>query len=255
MVVATGSLQDVFLATTEFRMAKILRSLLDSIFRKFRIKSMARFDGLCIEVSADMPRGVRRALKRGDYELSERKIVSGILKVDDRVLEIGTGIGVVASVCSKLCTEGKLLCYEANPELVKAIRKNFSLNNVQAELVNHCIAAEDGVVDFYFGENFISSSAYDRGKNIVPVPIKADSFARVVHEFGPSVIVMDIEGAEVTTLHTADLSDVRAIVLEVHPWIVGENEIAAMYAKLAKMNFEKDDARSEKNSVLLMRKN
>ena len=235
-------------------MSRIRPNWVEAIRRRFRFDKIVQLDGLRIHVSGDMPRGVRRALMRGDYELSERNIVSQILEPNDRILEVGTGIGVVASLCGQLCSDGTLLCYEANPNLLPTIRKNFALNNVQAELVNRCIGVEDENLEFYFGENFISSSAYNRWNTIKPVSVRADSFSRVVSEFCPSVIVMDIEGSEVSTLHTADLAGVRVIVLEVHPWIVGEDQIAAMFDRLAQMNFFRVNSLSEKNTVLLARK-
>ena len=48
--------------------------------------------------------------------------------------EIGCGIGLVSLVARKICTEGFVISYEANPQMETLIRKNYALNNLVPNL-------------------------------------------------------------------------------------------------------------------------
>lgn len=66
----------------------------------------------------------------------------------------------------------------------------------------------------------------------------SDALADVLAELRPDVVVMDVEGAEIELLADVDLAEVRAMVVELHPHIVGEDKIAALMASLEARGFE-----------------
>ncbi|MEM9319575.1 MAG: hypothetical protein AAGA70_11295 [Pseudomonadota bacterium] len=53
------------------------------------------------------------------------------------------------------------------------------------------------------------------------ISVESDALEAVIAAFDPTVIVMDVEGAETALQPGADLGRVRAIMLETHPHITG----------------------------------
>ncbi|MEL6297752.1 MAG: FkbM family methyltransferase [Pseudomonadota bacterium] len=222
-------------------------------WRKLARPTIVTLDGLRVSTDPSFPSGICRALYRGDYERPERKLVASVLRRDDRVLDIGTGLGVVAATCGSIARDGAMLCYEANPRLLQFIEKNFALNEIEAEVRNRAVTVDGEPVEFFFDDNIVSSSLIDRERGLLPERIESDSFEQVVSSFGPHVIVMDVEGAEVDLLPSADLQDVRAIVLEVHPHIVGADAIDRMTSRLAEVGLNADPEMHAKNTIVLRR--
>ena len=74
----------------------------------YRLRRFARvrhvsIDGLrLIAYRQDIPKHVSQMLVRGDYEMPERRAVSQLLRKGDRVLEIGSCVGVVALTAAKI---------------------------------------------------------------------------------------------------------------------------------------------------------
>ena len=233
------------------------RSLLFRVLAGWRRLTGARrvaIDGVTIEVDPALPRGVKRALWRGDYEGPERACITRLLTPEDRVLEAGAGIGVVTTVCA--ARSAAVLTYEANPALIERIRGNLALNGLTAELRNRAIGVADGSLSFTIGDNFLSSSAHAREGTATEVG--CDALAGVIEAFDPTVIVMDIEGAEIDVLSDALPSDaldgVRALVVELHPHVVGEAAIRDMLGGLAVRGFHVPADTAGKETVLLERR-
>jgi FkbM family methyltransferase len=209
-------------------------------------------DGLRVRTDAGLPADIRKALYKECYEADELSLVRAVLRPGDRVLEIGAGIGVIALACAGICGAGNVTSYEANPRTAERIRANFALNGMTARLRERAMATRSGETTFYFSDNIISSSLIDRdfgGETRVP----CDDIAAVVRELDPTVIVMDAEGAEIELLPHAELSGVRAMIVELHPRIVGEDAVARLTAELAARGLVVDAAASRGNVALFRR--
>ena len=124
------------------------------------------------------------------------------LKNGDVVIDIGAGIGDEAMVFSRLVgPKGRVIAIEAHPRtfrcLVKTIESN-GLNNVIA--VNIAASDRDGDVGMSDGGSYQSSSIAT-GDHVVQV--KARRLDDILRELGvskPSLIKMNIEGAETGAL-------------------------------------------------------
>lgn len=203
---------------------------------RFRPKIIT-IDGL--RVCADrrlVSKTISKVLYRGHHELPERQLAGRFLHRGDRVLEIGAGVGLVSLVCARLVGAENLLSYEANPALEEVIRLNFRLNGMEANLRIAAAAPEAGETTFYFARDLYSSSLIDRhlGK---AERVRCDALAAIVAEFKPTVLVMDVEGAEVDLLPVADLSGIDKMLLELHPWIVGQERIDDLIALIGSKGF------------------
>ncbi|SDU39925.1 FkbM family methyltransferase [Stappia sp. ES.058] len=215
--------------------------------RRWFAPDVISIDGIKISTSRDdVTETIRQGLYKESYEEPERKLVRVALTPQDRVLEIGAGIGLVSLTCAKICGSDKVLSYEPNPLMGPLIKKNYALNRLKPNLRTKAIAVEPGTSDFHIAENIFSSSMYDRnlgGKTRV----ECDGIQETMSEFQPTALVLDVEGAEVDLLPVADLSSVDKIIVEVHPHVVGEGRIEDLrsYLRLAGFTRTKVDGISE----------
>lgn len=166
---------------------------------------------------SDIPRSVRSHIFKGGYEPVEVELVTGIVTPSDRVLEVGTGIGFVSILCAKLAGEGHVTSYEANPVLEPIIGANYAPNGLSPDLRMKAVTVDGSPIRFFADPNILSSSLIDRDLQSTEITVDSDPMVDVMAEIAPNVIVMDVEGAEVDLLTAADLSSVRAMIVEVHP--------------------------------------
>ena len=196
-------------------------------------------DGVRISTdSQTTPRSVRSALFKGTYESHERKIVRRFLKPEHRVLEIGTGIGLVSLVCARICGAEKVLSYEANLRLEPIIRSNYALNGLTPNLHMRAITVDGNPITFFRNDNVVSSSTLERGGDVEKVKVESDRLDNVLATHRPDVVIMDVEGAEISLLSGSTLAGVKHIIVEIHPHITGEEQVAAMMAALKDKGFE-----------------
>lgn len=170
---------------------------------------------------------IKASLFWGSYEKSEVLFVQRY--VDDRfdVIELGSSLGVVAShVAKRLSTARKLVCVEANPNLLDNIRLNVQLNaaDVSLEVVHAAIHyGNASEVTLALAERNVDSqlAAVDHvstGHTQVNVPAVTlgKLWSRI--DRSPFVLVSDIEGAEFGIIqHEAEaLQSCRTLLIELH---------------------------------------
>jgi FkbM family methyltransferase len=184
-----------------------------------------------------IPRSVATAIIKGTYELPERQLVRAAVRPGDRVVEVGTGVGVVSLLCNRLAGAGNVLSYEANAALEPAITENFALNGLTPRLRLRAVTVDGAPISFFRNDNIVSSSIYDRGLAALKVVVESDPIDKVLSEENADVLVMDVEGAELDLLGAADLSRLREIIVELHPHIVGDAATEAMIADICARSF------------------
>lgn len=195
-------------------------------------------DGVRVSTDPDLvPRFVRSALFKETYESHERRLVRNLLKRGDRVLEIGTGIGLVSLLCAKICGPDKVLSYEANRFLEPIIRKNYALNGLTPNLQMRAITTDGQPVSLFRNDNIVSSSVEKRDGFSEEMLVESDSLDHVIARHRPDAIIMDVEGAEIALLSNSSLQGVKHIIAEVHPHIVGDEKTAEMLDALRGKGF------------------
>jgi FkbM family methyltransferase len=214
-----------------FRMVKVH-------WRRLLNKQTIDFDGVTLSTDASaIPRSVRTGLFKGSYEDHERKLARRLLKPGDRVLEIGAGIGFVSLLCRKICSAGNVRSYEANPLLEPIIRRNYALNSMEPDLRMRAITLDGAPITFFRNDNIISSSTLERDGFSEKIVVQSEALSEVLAEYRPTVVIMDVEGAEVDLLAQSNLDGVRHVIVEIHPHLTGDRAIAAMRAALVSMGF------------------
>lgn len=225
---------------------------LKMLWRRLRNLDTLRIRGVLIGTGkADTPHSVRNALFKGVYEEHECDIVERIVRPGDRVLEIGAGIGLISLLATRLAGEGQVLSCEANPALEPLIRANYALNGWEPNLRMGAVAASTGKVSFHQNDNLLSSSRIDRKLAGKEITVEGNAINDLIAAHEPNIIIMDVEGSETELLAGADLSGVHSIIVEMHPHIVGQEEIDKLLEKLGRDGFAVED---QKHKTFLLRR-
>ena len=196
---------------------------------------------------------VVRSIARGRYEIKEARQAEALIKADDVVLELGGGIGLISTIAAKKASAGKVISVEGNPQLIAAIEKMHKLNGVDVEVLNGVVAGGQagGNIPFYLREPFWGSSMSETAGNyqkIVLVP--SWPISDLVSRYRPSVVLVDIEGGEGDLMAGDWCSGVRAIMMELHPKVIGIDGAAAIKSFFAGKGFQVDEPFGE--NVLVM---
>ncbi|MEO9738901.1 MAG: FkbM family methyltransferase [Lentilitoribacter sp.] len=224
----------------------LFQKLLFSYRKRFQPAVIRMEHGIRLAVPNSLPEEMRKSLYKEQHELPELELILACLEPGDKVLEIGSGVGMIATTCASICGAENVTCYEPNPSTRDVIQRNFDLNGLEVDLRSRALATQKGTIDFYFSDNIVSSSLIDQdfgGKT----EVACDDIRDVIEELQPTAIVMDVEGAEIDLLPTATLSGVSKILVEMHPGIVGPEKVEELHACLERqgLHYRRDLCRSK----------
>ena len=181
----------------------------------------------------------RRDFYRGLHERGEMETIRHLIRPDDVVLELGSGLGIVSTfIAQRLSDSRNLHTFEANPELLGPIRSVFEANKVSPNLHNTAVGEEDGFRDFFFNENNLSSSTHRRDGAAKSELVATASMSRLLREIRPTFVVFDVEGAEAEIFKVPIPSEVRVLCGEVHPNIIGDDGVSTVIRRILDSGFD-----------------
>lgn len=199
-----------------------------------------------------------KTLYRERYEQSEIRSVRRALDPDDRVLEIGSGMGLVSMIVADLVGDHNILCFEADPEMVEIARRNFSLNKHNIEIRHGLVSSgnvpHSATKKFNVHSDFWSSSSHREQGSVRTIDVPSNNLDALLESFCPTVLLMDIEGDEVELLMgVTGFGPIRKIIMETHYRFAGRNETDRMIRHLYSMGFDIDLQLSGSDQVVLNR--
>lgn len=231
-----------------------LKTRLRGLWRRLVRPNTVRNHGVLLNSTSPLiSNTIRRSIYDGGYESKECQLLSETLESDDRVLELGAGIGFIGSFCCRRLGSGALVCcVEANPGLKLLAEETFALNNVKPVFVNAAVAHENGKQTLHVPDNFWSASTVRDRKGAREVVVPTISLQSLLDDLQPTFLIVDIEGAECELLRHP-LPCVKKLCVEIHPHITGDGAINDMIASLYLQNFIVDYRRSTP-AVMFLRK-
>lgn len=212
---------------------------------------VATLRGVEILAAPHLKPPILRGIRSGSYERPEIEFGLANLRPGDRIMEMGTGAGIVGSVFAKHIKDITIRSFEANPDLIEHIRKLYAHNGVDrvASVSNNVVVSGANPpknMDFYVRVNFLGSrlSAENNEPAARKVSVPTKHYDAISREFPHNVVVMDIEGGELDFLADADLSAVDLVMLELHPNVYGAEGRDQVVAHLNRQGFALDPATS-----------
>lgn len=192
---------------------------------------------------------------RGGYEAAEEDIVRPTMSPDDRVLEIGGGLGFIGIVAARLVrTADQVLIVEANPHLLPLIRHNCRLNGVSPTVRNGVLGKSDAEdVSFYLHADFWASSLAPF-PGAVETKVPQQNIATVFEEFRPTYLIVDIEGGEIDLFDNLRLDGIDKLCLEVHPSRTGQEAVDRLFAAIVGQGFALERTSRLHNVVFFRRR-
>lgn len=180
-------------------------------------------DGLHLSVpDAILNDRIAAKLASGGYEADEAKAAAMRLRAGQRVLELGAGIGYIASICARIAGPRNVTSVEANPAMLPVIRDNLERNGFGAVTLLHGAVGgmTDGVEPLAFeaAQSFWAARIADETaapERTVAVPHLG--LNDLMERIRPELVIMDIEGAEQYLFDMPWPAYVRSVVMELHP--------------------------------------
>ena len=209
-------------------------------WRASRRREVVELGGVRLRMERDIPSRLRTIIFRGLYEQAEREIVKARLMADDVVLELGTGVGVIASSCALKIGSNRVHTFEANPALISRIKDTFKLNGVSPNLYNCILGAGEATRSFYVTPEFWSSSTINRSENSYEVDVVQRDFNSVLKQIEPTFLIVDIEGGEFELFQYADLQGVKKLAIELHARIIGPEKTGFVVQRIEEHGLKND---------------
>lgn len=213
-------------------------------WRTARQPSRIRLRG--VQVAIDRERFSAKIVRRlydGGYEREECIAFERTLRPDDRVLELGAGIGYISSAAARRVGSGRVTTIEANTALAPIISATHGANNVQPDVRFGVMTAGHDLAPRTFyrhTRNLWSSSLSVPDGPHEAIEVAALSWAHTLTEVQPSYLVMDIEGGEIELLRELDCEHVRRMLIEFHPRKTGTGSVVAVFEHLRDLGFRAD---------------
>jgi FkbM family methyltransferase len=194
--------------------------------------------GVRLDLAADwVTPSLRAAIYDSWYEEPEAQTVEATMRRDDCVLEVGCGVGFIATIASRI-SQHVVRCYDANPAMVAAARSTLARNAASAVVTTAVLQHEPTVATtpFFIHEDFWWSS-------LTPHPQATEITVPVLDVVGEitdhhaSYLVVDIEGGETTLLLGRLPTCVRKLCVECHPAVSTPAAITRMLISLLSEGF------------------
>jgi FkbM family methyltransferase len=232
-----------------------LRRLSNWLVYQYRIsrRPIVSIEGVRIRVGRHMSRRVEQAISRGGYERDELRLIGMVLSAGDVVLEVGAGLGVVSAYCAKRLGSSRVFAFEANPDLEPCIRETYALNAVEPTLEMCAIRATAGRVTLYRGKHLFSGSIIKHHARALPIEVPGKALSYVVEKIRPTLLIVDVEGAESELFDRAQLPGVTKIVLELHERVIGQGKATQVRGVLSALGFREDRGLSSREHLVLRR--
>ncbi|MBV7408659.1 FkbM family methyltransferase [Maritimibacter sp. DP1N21-5] len=184
---------------------------------------------------------LREALNSGRYEVNESRAIRRHLQPGDRVLDIGAGAGFVSIHAGRIVGGENVISVEGNPTMMAALRENLDRNGMTETTVLHAAVVADGhegdTVRFETRQAFWASGvAKDTTPDDKTVEVPAVKLSELLAEFKPTVVSMDVEGAELHLCQQPWPDCVRLLVMEIHTGQYPPSAVKAMFDGMSKNN-------------------
>ncbi len=224
-----------------------------SWWRLLRRPARVTLRGVRLEIGPQVTPRIAREIYRERYERREAICLQRTLEPDDTFVEIGAGMGFLSALAARRIGAGRVVAYEANPRMLPVIRRTWQLNGVEPELVHGALGDGDGVVAFHVEDEFVESSLHRRSAAAVAVEVPRLDAAREMARVRPTVVSMDVEGAERELVPLLPWHGVDRLIIDLHPLVIGRDGVAEVLHTLRAAGFAEHRRLSSTNKKLLVR--
>jgi len=192
-------------------------------------------------------------IRNGKYEEAESRQIPAIVQPGDRIVELGAGVGYIASLAAKLQRAESIAVYEANPKLIPLIETNRANNEVEFDIYNMVVMPDDkpDKMPFYVRKDFWASSLSPTPwgyKEEIQVDVRP--FRDLLRIHRPTMLIVDIEGGELQLFRNIPLTGITKVYIELHQQVVGRIGMKEVFDFFSSRDFHYDQWHSRGGVVL-----
>lgn len=192
--------------------------------------------------------GIKYILKKGDYELPERKLLRFCNFEGETIIEMGGSIGILTAIlANKVGNTGKVISIEAS-ENISAYSRSWLENNHNVKILTGFAFPVTEVANQIHSIKFNQSGSSLEGKiefkysnKILNVNNSIYDIKKISDLFNlkPTVLVVDIEGTEKIILDQKPNfpSSIKLILIELHPQVYGETNQSEIIKRIIDEGF------------------
>ncbi len=218
------------------------------------LRSTATINGIKLAIEPEvMSPTMIEVIESGKYEGTEAREIARIVQPGERIVELGAGIGFIALTALRTGKVAQIASFEANPRLIPIIERNAALNGLSFDVVNAVVDAREdgGTVPFYVRRDFWASSlAPGPWGYEAEVAVPRMSFAAMRERYRPSMLIVDIEGAEEALFRDIALTGIKKVYMELHQNVIGRVGMKNVFDFMSSRDFHYDQHHSRGSVVL-----
>ena len=205
---------------------------------------------------------VLKLMALGRYEEPERRLLAymhsrGHIGKGDRVLEAGGGLGTMTMHIADIVGDDAIVVFEPNPRTAKALCANLALNghHVAVEVAALTAVPSDEIrfADAIDIGGFAVSGTHCGSSEATIISVRAETLADAIARIDPTVLVLDVEGAEYDLLMSVTAwARVHSIHLEIHPNALSPDQIDEMFECVGEYGFHRLDTPDFGGNIVLL---
>jgi FkbM family methyltransferase len=206
---------------------------------------------------------VLKLMALGRYEEAERHLLvymhhNGYIGRGDRVVEAGGGLGVITMHIADIVGDDGIVVFEPSPRTAEALRANLALNGHRVHVEGAALTADSndhvGFTDAIDIGGFAVSGTHCKSNEATAISVRGESLSHAIARIDPTVLVLDVEGAEYDLLMSIeDWAHVHSVHLEIHPGQLSQAQIRTMLDRVGEFGFGRVPTYCGGNVMLLAR--
>lgn len=177
------------------------------------------------------------------HEPEISKLLIEHLEEDDIFYDVGSHVGYYSVLAAEICREGKIYCFEIDPDLIPSIENYIDLNSFQnIKIVNSAVSDKSGeFVGFEprQEENLSTNEITSSGTTLLQT-ISLSDFAAIREK--PNFVKIDVEGNERKVLdglfREEDMDSLEYLLVEIHPENLSSEDLENTSKTLHSRGFE-----------------
>ena len=154
----------------------------------------------------------------GEYEPYTTSVLLNLVKPGDTVIDIGANIGYYTVLgATKVGKKGKVLAIEPEPTNLSYLKRNLVQNNIQnTQVFAGAVSHQEGELPLYISPTSAGEhSLVVKTNRTISVPVETLDHLVNIYKLEPTLIKIDVEGAEMDVLAGASqtLSGLRPTII------------------------------------------
>lgn len=216
---------------------------------RYTIHPFKTIEGIIIPVHLKYGYSVLRVIDNEKYESGEITIIKKTLEREDKVLELGTGLGFISAFCAKKIGSANVFTFEANPHLKQSINDLYIKNHVNPNIEFNVLGKGNKTISFCINKkSLLASGVQSTSEKIQQVEVRQENLNDKIRDIKPTYLIMDIEGGEHGIISEIEFQTIRKVQFELHPDVLDKKKVSDIFLKLESCGFKRNGSLHSENN-------